>query len=181
MEVEFDIKRNRKLKRYSKKEYLYRILWSIGEFIFRLSPRPLFFIRRFILRLYGANIGKFVNVYPSTKIAFPCNLKIGDFSCLGENVQVYNLGTVKIGEKTTISQNTHLCGGTHDYNEATMPLIKSNIEIGDNVWVCADSYIGPNVNIGNGSVVGARSVVVKDVHTNQIVAGNPAKLIKLRK
>ena len=59
-----------------------------------------------------------------------------------------------------------------------MPLIKSPIEIGDDVWVCADAFVGPGVTVGSGAVVGARAVVTKDVEGGTLVAGNPAKVVK---
>jgi putative colanic acid biosynthesis acetyltransferase WcaF len=171
---------NRRAKKYSLKEYCYRCLWSFGSVIFRVTPRPCFLLRRVILRVFGATIGKAVNIYPSTNIMFPWNLQVGDYSCLGERVQVYNLGNLKIGENSTISQNSHLCGGTHNYKDASMPLIKSRILIGNDVWICADSFIGPGVYVADFSIVAARSVVIKDVGKNHIVGGNPAKYIKMR-
>ena len=180
MEKKLDIRANRRAKKYSSKEYIYRFLWSFGSLIFRMSPRPCFLLRRVILRVFGATIGKAVNIYPSANIMFPWNLQVGDYSCLGEYVKIYNLGHLKIGANSTISQNSHLCGGTHNYKDASMPLIKSRIQIGNNVWVCADSFIGPGVNIADSSIVAARSVVIKDVGVSHIVGGNPAKFIKMR-
>ncbi len=61
-----------------------------------------------------------------------------------------------------------------------MKLLKPPITVGDQAWVCTDAYIGPGVTIGEGAVVGARAVVVKDVPPWTIVAGNPAKTLKKR-
>jgi putative colanic acid biosynthesis acetyltransferase WcaF len=93
---------------------------------------------------------------------------------------VYNLGRVSIGERVTISQRVHLCAGTHDYKNPAMPLIKPPIEIGDEVWVCADAFVGPSLTIGERAIVAAASVVVKNVSAGAIVGGNPAKEIKIR-
>ncbi len=105
---------------------------------------------------------------------------MGDYSCIGEHVTVYNLGRVTIGSHTVISQNVHLCGGTHDYTKPDLPLVRSAITIGSGVWVCADAFIGPCVTIGDNSIVAARAVVVKDVPPGVIVAGNPAVVKKRR-
>ena len=110
----------------------------------------------------------------------PWNLEIGDWSSIGEHAYIYNLGRIVIGSKTTISHRAHLCAGTHDYSNPTLPLLKPRIYIGDQAWICADAFIGPGVNIGEGAVVGARSVVIKDVEAWTVVAGNPAKRVRDR-
>jgi putative colanic acid biosynthesis acetyltransferase WcaF len=61
-----------------------------------------------------------------------------------------------------------------------MPLVKPPITVGDSVWICADAFVGPAVVVNDGAVVGARSVVVKEVPGWSVVAGNPAKHIKAR-
>jgi putative colanic acid biosynthesis acetyltransferase WcaF len=175
-----DINSTRSASKYSRKELFFRVLWGFGKFAFRLTPRPCFGLRRFILRTFGAKIGSDVNIYSSALIYYPWNLEIGDDSSIGEWALVYNLGSVTIGARTTISQRVHLCAGTHDYKNPAMPLIKPPIEIGDEVWVCADAFIGPNVSIGARAIVAAASVVVKDVSAGDVVGGNPAKYIKVR-
>ena len=74
----------RKIKSYSRREYFLRIIWSIFNPLFYFSPRSFFAWRSFLLRLFGAKIGKKVHIYPSVKIYLPWNLEIGDFSCIGE-------------------------------------------------------------------------------------------------
>ena len=175
-----DIKANRAISKYSKRELLLRVIWIFGKLVFRLTPRPCFGLRRAILRCFGAKVGRNVNISPSALIYFPWNLEIGDDSSIGEWVLIYNLGSITIGELTTISQRAHLCAGTHDYKDAAMPLMKPPINVGDEVWVCADSFVGPKVNIASRAIVAAASVVVKDVACNNIVGGNPAKFIKKR-
>tara|TARA_B110001469_G_scaffold117373_1_gene123282 strand:- start:931 stop:1461 length:531 start_codon:yes stop_codon:yes gene_type:complete len=175
-----DINSNRKAVKYGRKELLMRVLWGFGKLAFRLTPRPFFGLRRAILRAFGAKIGDHVNIYPSALIYYPWNLEIRDDSSIGEWALVYNLGKVTIGARTTISQRVHLCAGTHDYNNPAMPLIKPPIKIGDEVWVCADAFIGPNVTVADRAIVAAASVVVKDVLSSTIVGGNPSKKIKSR-
>ena len=117
-----------------------------------------------------------MHIYPSVTVYFPWNLEVGDWSAIGEHAYIYNLGKIKIGEKVTISQRVHLCAGTHDYSDSAMPLLKPPIVIESQTWVAADAFVGPGVTIGEGVVVGARSVVVKDVEPWVVVAGNPAKV-----
>jgi putative colanic acid biosynthesis acetyltransferase WcaF len=175
-----DIDSNRAASKYTRKELCMRVLWGFGKLAFRLTPRPCFGIRRRILQVFGAKVGSNVNIYPSALIYYPWNLEIGDDSSIGEWALVYNLGRVSIGERVTISQRVHLCAGTHDYKNPAMPLIKPPIEIGDEVWVCADAFVGPSLTIGERAIVAAASVVVKNVSAGAIVGGNPAKEIKIR-
>ena len=178
--MNLDIQSNRAAAKYSRPEMGRRMLWIFGRCLFRFSPRPFFGWRRFVLRCFGARIGVHVNTYPSTRIYFPWNLTAGDWSAIGEDVLIYNLGPVTLGEKVTISHQAHLCAGTHDYTRADLPLLKPPIAIKDQAWICADAFIGPGVTVGEGAVVGARAVVMKNIEPWAVVAGNPARFVKRR-
>lgn len=172
---------NQAARKYSRGEQARRILWSFGRWLIRLSPRPCFAWRRGVLRLFGARVGAHVNIYPSTQIYMPWNVEIGDWTALGEDVFVYSLGQVRIGSSVTLSYRSHVCAGSHDLNSLTLPLLKPPVTIEDSVWVGTEAFIGPSVTIGQGAVVGARAVVVKNVESLNIVAGNPARVIGMRK
>jgi putative colanic acid biosynthesis acetyltransferase WcaF len=174
------IQSNRRASKYTIREQLARLFWSVGRAVFRLTPRPCFGWRRVLLRLFGAKVGSHVNIYPSALIYCPWNLNIGDWSSIGEWALVYDLGKVTIGNKVTISQRVHLCAGSHDYRDPAMPLLKPPIHIADEAWICADAFIGPGVTVAEGAIVGARAVVVRNVAPWKIVAGNPAHVIKER-
>lgn len=178
--MDLDIKEGRKKLNYSKWIYMKRLLWSIGNFFFRCSPRIAFGYRNFILRLFGAKIGKGVHIYSSATIWFPWNLKINDYSAIGEKALIYNLGYINIGRQVTISQRAHLCAGTHDYTDPQMPLIRPEINVENNVWICADAFIGPGIIIKEGCIIGARAVITKNSEPWKIYAGNPAKIVKER-
>jgi putative colanic acid biosynthesis acetyltransferase WcaF len=175
-----DIAANRRTSKYSKKEQLLRVLWGGGRLVFRLIPRPLYAVRRGILRAFGAKVGASANISPTARIYFPWMLELGDFAAIGDEAFIYNLGPVKIGARATISQRAHLCAGTHDHADPAMPLIRSPIAIGADAWICADAFIGPGVSVGEGAVVGARAAVFKDVEPWTIVGGNPAVIIGKR-
>lgn len=175
-----DIQENRMSQKYPISTQIKRLLWGFGKIFFRLIPRPFYKLRRVLLRLFGASVGANVNIANTANIYFPWNLKIGDWSSIGEHAYIYNLGQINIGEKTTISQRVHLCAGTHDYNHKSLPLLTPPIIIGEQVWVCADAFVGSNVTIGDGAVIGACSVVTKNVVSWSVVAGNPSKFIKNR-
>ena len=177
---QLDIQKNRQAQKYTTSEVIWRVCWMVGRIFFRFSPRPLFGWRLFLLKLFGAKVGKDVHIYNTATIYFPWNLTIGDQSAIGEDALIYNLGPVTIGERVTISQRAHLCAGTHDHTDPKMPLQKPPITVEDQAWVCADAFVGPGVTVGEGAVVGARAVVVKDVSPWTVVGGNPAIPIKKR-
>lgn len=178
--MSLDIQRNRKQARYLLRVQVLRVLWGVAQLFFRFSPRPCFGWRAFLLRCFGARIGRSVNIYNSARIQFPWNLQIDDLAAVGERVILYNLGLLRIGHSATISQGSHLCGGTHDYTTSDMRLRCEPITIERNAWVCADAFIGPGVTVAEGAVVGARAAVFKDVAAWTIVGGNPAKQIGVR-
>ena len=175
-----DIIANRRTRKYTRGELLRRVLWSLAKPLFRFSPRPCFAWRRWLLRLFGARVGNGVHLYPTTTVYYPWMLEIGDHSAVGEDALIYNLGPTRIGHRTTISHRAHLCAGTHDHSDPTLPLKKPPIVIGDDAWICTESFVGPGVTVGDGAVVGARAAVFRDVPPWTIVGGNPAKHLKNR-
>jgi len=178
--MSLEIDKNRSSKKYSRKELIMRVFWGVGKLFFNYSPRIFFSWRVFLLRLFGAKIGQCVHIYPSAVIYMPWNLEVDDYSAIGEDALIYNLGKISLGKNVTVSHRAHLCAGTHDYSDPTLPLLKPPIVLQDNVWVCAEAFIGPNVIIEEGAVVGAAAVVSKNVDAWSVVAGNPAIFIKKR-
>ena len=104
-----DVEQNRRAKKYSLGEMTRRVTWTLTQPLFRFSPRPCFGWRRFLLRCFGAKIGRSVHVYPSATIYFPWNLEAGDESAISEHVFIYNLGRVTLGSRVTIPHRAHLC------------------------------------------------------------------------
>lgn len=168
---------------YSTREIAARMLWSVFQStLFRWSPRSFHGYRANLLRLFGADIpepGKVV-IFPTVSVVFPSNLSLAPRSMIGPGVKVYNLARITLQKGANISQNCHLCAGTHDYARWSMPLVTKAITIGENSWLGADVFVGPGVSIGELSVVGARSVVVKDVPPRTVCAGNPCRVLKAR-
>ena len=159
-------------------ELLLRWLWLCVEAtLFRWSPRPWHGWRARLLVLFGATIkssGKVV-VFPTARIHFPWKLELHPRSMIGPRVTIYNLARVTLEYGANVSQNSHLCAGTHDYLRWSMPLVAKPITIGKNAWVAADVFVGPGVTIGELCVVGARSVVVRDLPPRMVCAGHPCR------
>lgn len=166
---------------YPLSEYIRRFLWEIIQAtLIRFSPRRAHGWRRFWLRCFGATLADTACTKSSTRIRHPWLLEVGQWSTIAEEVEVYNLGWIRIGRHTTVSQRAWLCAGTHDYTRIDMPLIRPPIVIGDGAWICAGAFIGPGVTIGHNAIVGACSVVTRDIPEGAVAAGNPAKVVKMR-
>ncbi|MEM6691382.1 MAG: putative colanic acid biosynthesis acetyltransferase [Planctomycetota bacterium] len=149
--------------------------------LFRFSPRPFHAWRSFLLRCFGAKVGKGVRVYPGVRIWAPWNLDLRDQAGIASGAILYSQGLITIGKRSVISQGAHLCAGTHDFDSPGFPLVTKPIAVGDEAWIAAEAFVHPGVTIGKGCVVGARSVVVKDLPSWAICSGFPAKVLRERR
>ena len=166
---------------FSFKNRLARLIWGVVYIIFfRSSPRSFHSWRSFILKIFNAKIGEGVHIYPNVKIWAPWNLEIGDEVGVADGVDLYSQDKIILGYRAIISQRSFICTGTHNFNLHGHPLTTKPIVINDYAWVAAEAFIGPGVNVGEGAVIGARSVVFKNIEPWTVVGGNPAKFIKNR-
>ena len=160
--------------------FIVQLWWFIDFFFFKLSPQIMYGWRRFLLRLFGAKIGKNVIIRPSVTITYPWKVKIGDYSWIGDNVELYSLGEIEIGSHVVISQKSYLCTASHKYDQKDFSIYSQKIIIEDECWLATDVYVAPGVTIGKGTVVGARSSVFKNLPVGKVCVGSPAKVIKDR-
>ncbi|GJM18920.1 MAG: putative colanic acid biosynthesis acetyltransferase WcaF [Phycisphaeraceae bacterium] len=166
---------------HSTKQRIGRVLWNLTQAtLFRWSPSPFHGWRVMLLKLFGADVASNARPYPGAKVWAPWNLTLGEYATLGDDVNVYCVGRISIGKRTTISQYTYLCGATHDFEHPNFPLTPFDITIGEHAWVAADVFVAPGVTIGDGTVVGARSSVFRDLGSWKVCAGSPAKEIRDR-
>ena len=170
--------------RHSLKSKIGRVVWNVvWLLLFRPTPNRLRIFnwwRAFLLRCFGAKIGKGCAIFNSCEVWQPWNLKMGDYATLSEKVICYTVDKIKIGCQTTISRDVFLCCASHDVASPIMELIYAPIVIGDNCWVAARSVIMPGRSVGDGAVIAAGAVVTKDVEPWTVVGGNPARFIKKR-
>ena len=160
--------------------FVVQLWWLVQSLFFKNSPQFLYGFRRFLLRLFGAKIGKNVIIRPTVRITYPWKVVIGDFSWIGDDVVLYSLGEIEIGENVVISQKSYLCAASHDYLKQDFPIFEKKITIDDECWLATDVFVAPGITIGKGTVVGSRSSVYKDLPANKVCIGNPAKIIRER-
>lgn len=131
-------------------------------------------LRCFLLRLFGAKVGRGVVVRAKVNVTFPWRTTIGDHVWLGEEVLILSLAPVTLENSVCLSQRAFLCTGSHDHRRPSFDLITKPITIRAGAWVAAQAFVALGVEIGAGAVVGAGSVVVENVPPGVIVRGNPA-------
>lgn len=172
----------RHISPYTTREKVGRLLWSIVQAtLFRLSFPTWYRWRVFLLRRFGAAVHPSARVRRTAIIECPWNLSMGANSCLGDHAIAYCLGPITIGRRVSISQYAHLCAGSHDYTKPDMPLTRPPITIEDDAWIAADAFVGPNVTIGAGAILGARACAYGNCSAWTIHGGNPARAIMPRK
>jgi putative colanic acid biosynthesis acetyltransferase WcaF len=166
---------------WSRSVKIRRLLWIPFKLLFlRGTGRLLSPLRISALILFGAKIHRSALIMDGVKVWHPWSLTMHPFCTLGRGVEVYNFAHITLGEQATVSQETYLCSASHDFEDPSMPLTYSPITIGAQSWVAAGCFIGPGITIGEGALVGAYSVVTKDVPPWTIVAGNPARFLRVR-
>lgn len=158
-----------------------RMVWlAVYWVFFRFSPTIFHPWRCFLLRLFGAKVGRGAHPYPSCQIWAPWNLIMEEKACLAPGVICYNVALVHLGANTIISQRSNLCTASHDFDRIDFPLTGAPIILEENVWVTSEVFIGPGVKMEYGSVALARAVVTRNVERLSVVGGNPANPIRER-
>jgi putative colanic acid biosynthesis acetyltransferase WcaF len=160
-------------------EILSRGVFSLPRFRLTNAFKSLY------LRLHGSRIGRCVTYYPGVRINPARGIELGDNVDLAWGVIITTSGTVSIGDRSLIGYGVMISSANHNIPPRHGRIFNSGhsrapVTIGADVWVGAHSVILAGVTIGDGSVVGAGSIVTKDVPDNVIVGGIPARVIKYR-
>ncbi|HET6324544.1 MAG TPA: WcaF family extracellular polysaccharide biosynthesis acetyltransferase [Planctomycetaceae bacterium] len=157
---------------------LVRGLWAVVSLvIFQSGWVPLYGIKRWLLRRFGASVGAGVVIKPHVRIKFPWRLRIGAHAWIGEDVWIDNLATIHLANDVCVSQGAYLCTGSHDHRRVTFDLIVKPIVVESAAWVGARAIVLPGVTIRRGAVVASGSVVTRDVPPGVIVGGSPSRVI----
>lgn len=155
-----------------------RGLWVVVRCVFFQNPCPWgSAFRSALLRSFGAKIGKGVSIGSNVNISFPWRLVVGDHVWIGDDVGILSLAQVTIESSVCVARRSFLCTGSHDIRREDFKLKVAPILIRRGSWIAIGSLILPGVTIGEGAVVSAGSVVLKDVPPNCLVRGNPATVV----
>ncbi|MCC5929678.1 MAG: WcaF family extracellular polysaccharide biosynthesis acetyltransferase [Cyclobacteriaceae bacterium] len=158
-----------------------RIIWHYVNLIFLQSYwLPLSSLKIFILKWFGAKIGKGVNIKPGVNIKYPWLLRIGDHVWIGEGVWIDNLARVDIYDNVCLSQGAMLLTGNHNYKKSSFDLMVGEIVLEEGVWIGARAVVCPGVRCESHSVLGVCSVASSNLERYGIYNGNPAQKIRKR-
>lgn len=174
-----------RLDQFSNPEYqpgpaLKRVAWYLTEWLFFKSAFPLSSIKCALLRLFGARVGRGVVIKPHVRIKHPWYLAIGEYTWIGENVWIDNLGQVNIGAHCCLSQGSMLLCGNHNYKKSTFDLIIGPITLENGVWIGAQAVVCPGVCCGSHSVLSVGSVAQKNLDPYTVYSGLPAVPVRKR-
>ncbi len=151
-----------------------------GAPLLRMTVLPFSGVRRRLLRLFGARIGRGVVIKPGVRVKYPWLLETGDHCWIGEDCWIDNLARVTLGNSVCLSQGAYLCTGNHDWSDPAFGLMVGEITIADGAWVGARAVLGPGAALGECAVVTAGSVAAGRVPAFEIHGGNPAVFLRRR-
>jgi putative colanic acid biosynthesis acetyltransferase WcaF len=146
--------------------------------LFRPTPRPFHAWRRLLLRCFGAQVAPGAHIYAGARIWAPWNLVAGQGAAIGDGAEIYNPSRIELGEYAVVSQGACLCGASHDFESWKFPLTSAPIVIGAHAWIATRAIVRMGITIGAGCVVGAGSVVTRDMPAWTVCAGVPCRVIR---
>lgn len=157
------------------------VWYFVNYYIFASAlPWPYGF-KRWLLVLFGAQVGPGLVIKPKVRIKNPWRLRIGAHCWLGESVWIDNLAFVDIGDNVSISQGAMLLTGNHDYTSSSFPYRLGPITLAEGVWIGAQTVVCPGVGCGSHAILAVGSVATKNLDAWGIYAGNPAAFVRTRK
>lgn len=166
---------------YQSGGFLKRMVWHYVNCIFFKSGYfPFYCIKVFLLKLFGAKVGKGVLIKPFVNIKYPWMLSIGNDVWIGENVWIDNIANILIQNNVCISQGAYLLTGNHDYKKITFDLLPGEIVLEEGVWIGAQSIVCPGITCKSHSVLSVGAVATRHLEAYFIYSGNPAVKVRER-
>ena len=160
---------------YNSGSLIKRILWYLVSMVFfKTSWNTLSNLKVFLLRVFGATVGKKVVLKPNINIKYPWNLVIGNHCWIGEGVWIDNLDQVTLEDHVCISQGAFLECGNHNYKSSSFDLMTAPIYVKQGSWIGAKAVVGPGVTLGSHAVLSLGAVATKDLEPYTVYSGNPA-------
>src|SRR3989338_3434581 len=164
---------------------IYSFLIAAMQNVYNLVAFKIARIRALFWGIFMKQVGRGVYIMEGCKILNPTGIEIGDHSGINHHTDIGGRGGLKIGQYVMIGPYCQILTAEHKYDDRKKPIYLQDICCGpvvieDDVWIGTHVVILPNVTIKKGAIIGADSVVTKDVESYAIVAGAPAKLIKYR-
>jgi putative colanic acid biosynthesis acetyltransferase WcaF len=161
---------------WTRKQRIKMIMWEYCWALFcSWTPKPANNWRVWWLKLFGAKIYGQPFVHQRARIQIPWNLTLHNRAALGDRTNAYSLGEIIVHEHATIAQEAYICTGTHAFDQPAKNLITAPIIIGAHAFIGARAFIMLGVKVGEHAIIGACSMVTKDVLPHTTVKGNPAK------
>ena len=162
-------------------ERLRILFWSITWPLFcQWTPKHFNAWRLLWLRVFGCKIEGRPFVHQRARIQMPWHVTLRDASCVGDRANLYSLGEIELARGSVVGQEAYLCTGTHDFDHPDTPLLTAKITVGADAFVGARAFVMPGIRIGDGAVIGACSVVTRDLPSWTVSAGNPIRIIRAR-
>jgi putative colanic acid biosynthesis acetyltransferase WcaF len=166
---------------FSRRNRAARVLWNLcWLLLYRPSPRPMHAWRAALLRLFGATLGPACHFYPRSRVWAPWNLRCADHVGAADGVEIYNPSLIELGSHVILSQDSYLCGATHDYNDPCFPLVSYRMKLHPYAWICARAIVAPGLHVGEGAVLGLGSVATRDLDPWTVYSGHPAQPLRKR-
>lgn len=158
-----------------------RSIWFLVNVLFFINPlNPIISLKVWLLRLFGARVGKGLVIKPGVNIKYPWSLQVGDHVWIGENVWIDSLVRVTLQDNVVVSQGAMLLTGSHNYKNRTFDLLVGEIVVEEGAWIGAKSIVCPNVICGSHSVLAVGSIATTNLEPYKIYQGNPAVLKRER-
>lgn len=165
--------------------FYYLIFSHLPKSTVPLVGKPIRYLRGCCVKMIFKQCGKNINIESGSYFGNGFEITIGDYSGIGKNCRVPS--NITIGNHVLMAEDVIILNQNHNFADIETPmekqgyLPKTKLTIGSDVWIGTRVIVLPQVTeIGQGAIIGAGSVVTKNVPNYAVVGGNPAKVIKFR-